>query len=511
MNAGTGRVDEQVAGGHAVDQPTVYELFRRQATATPDALALRTATRDLHYGALLDRVELAVRQLRERSVGRGDRIAVLAENRPEYTILQLAAAKLGAIVACMNWRLAAAELQACLDAVEPRLLAVSARYAAAAASLSLDGCARVDVESLCPEHGSPDLEPATAAPDDGLLIIFTSGTTGTPRAAVISQRAEIARMGVLRRDLHIEPDDAFVAWSPMFHMGGSEHTLASLMFGAPVVVCDGLEVERIAEAIGSLRIGWLLLVPATLEPLLDELRRRRASVVGVKVVGCMADLVPAASIEAITTELRAPFLNSFGSTETGLPPLSGHLLAVGESLADLAKQPNSGCELRLVDGSGRDVADGEVGEAWVRGPTLFSGYWTRRALDRASFRDGWYAMGDLFRRTPGNRYQFVGRSKYLIKSGGENIYPAEIERVLLDDERIEDAVVVRRADPVWGEVPVAFVVRRTQELQEEHVMDLCLRRLARYKRPKEVRFLAAADLPRNATGKIVRELLEKIA
>lgn len=436
---------------------------------------------------------------------------MLAENRPEYTILQLAAAKLGAIVACKNWRLAAEELRACLEAVEPKLLAVSPRYAGAAGALAVPGCSVVDVESLCPASGSRDSAPAEATPDDGLLIIFTSGTTGRPRAAVISQRSEVARMRVLRRDLRIDPQDAFIAWSPMFHMGGSEHTLASLMFGAPVVICDGLEVNRIADAIASLRIGWLLLVPATIEPLLHELRRRRSTVAGVKVVGCMADLVPAASIAAITTELRAPFLNSFGSTETGLPPLSGHLLDVGAQLTDLSKRMNSGCELRLVDPAGRDVADDAVGEAWVRGPTLFSGYWTRHGLDRSSFRDGWYAMGDLFRRSPGGGFQFVGRSKYLIKSGGENIYPAEIERVLLDDARIEDAVVVRRPDPVWGEVPVGFVVPRSPDLREQDVMDLCLHRLARYKRPKEVRFVAAAELPRNATGKIVRETLERIA
>jgi fatty-acyl-CoA synthase len=328
---------------------------------------------------------------------------------------------------------------------------------------------------------------------------------------VISQRAEVARMRVLQRDLHVEPGDAFIAWSPMFHMGGSEHTLASLMFGAPVVICDGLEVGRIAAAIASMRIGWLLLVPATIEPLVEELRRARVRAAGVKVVGCMADLVPAATIAAVTAELGAPFLNSFGSTETGLPPLSGHLLPVGDPLVDLAKRPSSGCELRLVDDAGRDVADGEVGEAWVRGPTLFSGYWTSGGLDRSSFHGDWYAMGDLFRRTPEGGYHFIGRSKYLIKSGGENIYPAEIERVLLDDARIEDAVVVRRPDPVWGEVPVAFVVRRSQGLREEDVMDLCLDRLARYKRPKEVRFVEAAELPRSATGKIVRETLEKIA
>jgi fatty-acyl-CoA synthase len=489
----------------------VYSLFRGQASSTPRALALRHADGDLDFATLLDRVELAAHQLRNRRVARGDRIAVLSENRPEYTVVQLAAAKIGAMVACMNWRLADEELRGCLQTVDPALLVSSPRFSAAAAGAATGTCPQADIGDICPVEGVRDAAPPGAEADDGLLIIFTSGTTGRPRAAVISQRAEIARMRVLHRDLGIDPHDAFVAWSPMFHMGGSEHTLASLMSGAPVVICDGLDVDRIVAAIASMRIGWLLLVPATIEPLLEALRRTGTRAAGVKAVGCMADLVPAATIVDITTALGAPFLNSFGSTETGLPPLSGHLLPVGDAGADLAKRPSSDCELRLVDGEGRDVAGDAVGEAWVRGPTVFSGYWLGGRPDRSGFCGEWYRMGDLFRRTADGGYQFVGRSKYLIKSGGENIYPAEIERVLLDDVRVEDAVVVRRPDPVWGEVPVAFVVRRSQELSEGDVMDLCLQRLARYKRPREVRFVGADQLPRSATGKIVREALEKIA
>jgi fatty-acyl-CoA synthase len=490
---------------------SVYELFRRQAASTPAALALRAADRDLSYGALFDWVESTAGALRRRGVDRGDRVAVLSENRAEYTVLQLAAAKLGAMVACLNWRFAEQELRACLETVDPKLLAASERFAALAARLADGAWSLERIDTLCAEQGRDAAGADLGRPEDGLLIIFTSGTTGTPRAAVISQGAEVARMQVLRRDLGLSPDDAFVAWSPMFHMGGSEHTLASLMFGAPVVICDGLEVERIVATIAAMKIGWLLLVPATIEPLLVEMRRTQVRAVGVKVVGCMADLVPAAEIDAITRALDAPYLNSFGATETGLPPLSGHLLPPGDALTDFAKQPSSGCELRLVDASGRDVVGDGVGEAWVRGPTLFSGYWTGGGVDRASFRGDWYAMGDLFRRCAPERYQFVGRSKYLIKSGGENIYPAEIERVLLADPRVADAVVVRRSDPVWGEVPVAFVVRRAQELREQDVADLCLQQLARYKRPKQVLFVDAADLPRNATGKIVREELETIA
>jgi acyl-CoA synthetase (AMP-forming)/AMP-acid ligase II len=493
----------------AHDMATVYARFIAQAQRSPNAPALLTKTDTWLYSNLQRRVERCALKLREFGITRGMRVAVLSENCPEYTVLQLAAAKLGALVACLNWRFADDELRDSCATVEPHVLAHSARFAAAAERVFAVKGAQKPLAELCADEGELDAAPSDAQPEDGFLIIFTSGTTGRPRAAVVSQRAEVARMELLRRDLGLDASDAYVAWSPMFHMGGSEHTLASLMYGAAVVICDGLDVATIANTLRTRKVGWLLLVPATIEPLLTELARSSGPIVGVKVVGCMADLVPAATIAALCQVVDAPFLNSFGSTETGLPPLSGDLLVVGDSLVDLSKRRNSGCELRLVDASANDVADGEVGEAWVRGDTLFSGYWRSGRIDRSCFKDGWYPMGDLFVRRPDQRYHYVGRSKYLIKSGGENIYPAEIERVLLDDPRIADAAVIRQPDPTWGEVPVAFIVRNTDGLSAADVEELCRANLASYKRPKSVHFIAAEAMPRSATGKIVREQLEQ--
>jgi acyl-CoA synthetase (AMP-forming)/AMP-acid ligase II len=225
-----------------LEHNTVYARFSAQARRTPDALALRAGGMSLTYADLLARVERCAGRLRALGALRGERVAVLSENRPEYTIVQLAAAKLGALVACLNWRLTVDELRDSLATVEPRALIFSTRFETVATTVSNSAATAVGIESLCGADGAPDPAGEQALPDDGLLIIFTSGTTGRPRAAVISQRAEVARMRLLRRDLHIEPEDAFIAWSPMFHMGGSEHTLSSLMFGAPVVICDGLEV-----------------------------------------------------------------------------------------------------------------------------------------------------------------------------------------------------------------------------------------------------------------------------
>jgi acyl-CoA synthetase (AMP-forming)/AMP-acid ligase II len=155
------------------------------------------------------------------------------------------------------------------------------------------------------------------------------------------------------------------------------------------------------------------------------------------------------------------------------------------------------------------VVPGETGEALFRGPTLFSGYWNAAEVNAKDFRDGWFHMGDLLKQTESGGFEFIGRSKYMIKSGGENIYPAEIERVLLSDKRIDEAAVVRKKDLKWGEIVAVFIARNTNDLTEGEIEKLCRARLASYKRPREVHFVSMEEFPRNNSGKIIRESLER--
>jgi acyl-CoA synthetase (AMP-forming)/AMP-acid ligase II len=229
---------------------------------------------------------------------------------------------------------------------------------------------------------------------------------------------------------------------------------------------------------------------------------------GVKVCGVMADLVPPAEIAAITTLLRAPYANTFGATETGCPPCSSSLIPVAVAPTRLSKQQSPFCEIRLVDADDRDVPDGAPGELAMRGPTLFSGYWNQPEVNGHDFRGGWFHMGDVFVRNPDGTLDFVDRVKYLIKSGGENIYPAEIERVMLQDPRVAEVAVVRARDPRWGEVPVAFVARRDPSLDEAALAALCRAQLAGYKQPKGIYFIPFESFPRSASGKIQRHELE---
>jgi fatty-acyl-CoA synthase len=276
-----------------------------------------------------------------------------------------------------------------------------------------------------------------------------------------------------------------------------------------VLVRDGLDVDAASALLERESLGWLIAMPGMIEGLIAGLERNRPRVRALKLVGAMADLVPRHQIARLTALLGAPYLNSFGSTETGLAPATGATIGVGEVPATLSKRESSWCRVRLVDPEDRDVPAGVPGEALVRGPTLFSGYWNAPQANARDFRGGWFHLGDLFVRNADGTLDFVDRVKYLIKSGGENIYPAEIERVLLAHPEVADAVVVRRRDERWGEVPVAFVARKSEKAGEAELLAACRAALAGYKMPKEIRFVNAADFPRSSTGKIQRHEVEK--
>ena len=191
-----------------------------------------------------------------------------------------------------------------------------------------------------------------------------------------------------------------------------------------------------------------------------------------------------------------------------MPPATRALIPVGEIPARLSKQQSAFCQVKLVDPSDTEVAPGMPGELAIRGATLFSGYWQADETNAHDFRGGWFHMGDVFRRNEDGSLDFVDRAKYMIKSGGENVYPAEIERVLLSDDRITEVAVVRVADQKWGEVPIAFVSCRDASVTEAELLELCRRDLAAYKRPRQFNFIDFSEFPRSTSGKVQRHELE---
>jgi len=493
---------------HQAGGSNVGRLFAAQAQRRPDSVALTCDGESLSYSQLNARVNRLANAMLTRGMGHGDRVGLLAHNCARFIEVELAAAKIGAITASLNWRLAPVELRHCIELTGPKLIIAQADYQDRLGETGRN-CLMFGADYEAALAAAATSEPAAdAGGEDGLVIIFTSGTTGLPKGALISHRAMIARGMIYGAETGAPAKDTFVAWTPLFHMGANDFALATLLRGGKVIVVDGYQPEVLAAAIEAEKIHYLPLIPGMIMEFITVLRERGVRPKGIGMIGAMADLVPRQQLAEITELLDAPYLNTFGSTETGMPPATANYVAIGTAPMSLPKRQNDFCEIRLVDPDDNDVRNGEPGELVIRGPSLFSGYWRNEDANAESFRGGWFHMGDVFRRNPDGTLDFVDRIKYMIKSGGENIYPTEIEQYILADPRVAEAAVVRKPDERWGEVPVVFAARRDNGFSAEDLIMACKGKLASYKLPKEVYFIELNDFPRSTSGKIQRHELE---
>ncbi len=490
---------------------TIGALFHSRVPANPQHRAVVDGDRVQSYAVLEERSNRLANALLDSGLQGGDRVGLLARNRLEYVEIELAAAKAGLIVACLNWRLGDRELQHCINLVEATLVIVQAELAETLDRLELTPHRRIvlggDYEDFL-ATGAPDYPDLDIDPEDGLVILYTSGTTGLPKGALISHRAMVARCMCFTSEFQIPIGDNFCAWPPFYHMASTDQALATLLRGGTVHVIDGYEPDLLIDLLEREEMRFFILMPGMVGPFAAILEQKKVKVKGVGVCGAMADLVPREDIAAATRALDAPFNNSFGATETGFPPASSALIPIGVAPTNLSKRQSAFCEMRLVDPDDNEVPIGTPGEVALRGPTLFSGYWNADETNAQDFRGGWFHMGDVLRRNEDGTLDYVDRVKYMIKSGGENIYPAEIEQVMLADARVHEAVVVRRPDRKWSEVPVAFIVPADPNLTADELMDLCRENLSSYKQPKDIIFLSEEELPRSTTGKVQRHELE---
>jgi len=498
---------EVVASGKS----SIGTLFRSYVQVEPGRTAVVDGDRSLTYAELDQRSNRMAQVLIGLGLVHGDRAALLARNCLEYIEIELAAAKAGVILAALNWRLGDRELRHCIELVEPKALIVQPDLVQAIDRLDLPDRPRVILGEDYEDRiaAAPDNFPDVAVePEDGLVILYTSGTTGLPKGALVSHRAMIARGLVMSAEIAHPVGDHFIAWAPLYHMASTDPSMATLLRGGTVHVVDGYLPDRIIDIIEQVPVHFLVLMPGMIRQFIEFFEARQPKIKPIGVCGAMADLVPRQDLADVTKLLNAPYLNTFGATETGLPPATGSTLPIGVAPTVLSKRQSAFCDLRLVDPDDNDVPIGTPGEVALRGPTLFSGYWNAEETNAHDFRNGWFHMGDVLRRNADGTLDYVDRVKYMIKSGGENIYPAEIEQVLVKDERVSEAVVVRRSDDRWGEVPVAFVVRTDPALTADELYEICQADLSRYKRPKDIIFLEDADLPRSTTGKVQRHELE---
>jgi fatty-acyl-CoA synthase len=351
------------------------------------------------------------------------------------------------------------------------------------------------------------------APDRGasgqpLLIVYTSGTTGQPKGTVLSQAA-VACNALNSIHMHgLTARDHVLTVLPMFHVGGLNiQTLPALSCGATVTLHARFDAGATLGAIAADRPTLTLLVPATMQAMIGHPAWGSTDLSSLRAVATGSTDVPVPLIEAFHAR-GVPAIQVYGSTETGPVCLYQQPGEAFETVGSIGRAARHS-DIRLIDEAGREVADGTPGEILVRGGNVAEGYWRQPELTAAAFRDGWYHSGDVALRDERELYWFKDRIKNVIISGGENIYPAELERILHGLPGIAEAAVVGRADARWGEVPVAVVALSDEAVTREAILAAFEGRIARYKAPKDVLFVAA--LPRNAMGKIDVASLRRIA
>jgi fatty-acyl-CoA synthase len=498
------------------------DLIARHAAFTPDKPALIFEGEVLSYRAFHDRIETAGKALKaEFGVGRGDRVAILSLNRPDYLVLLYACARLGAMLVPLNWRLAAAEQMFILTDAAAKVLVLEQAFAEILPTLeaTLPDTRVVGLDFTPPPPGYGFDALLAQATGDGrnphvdlscpLLIVYTSGTTGRPKGAVLRQEALLWN-GVMSQHMHgLTPDDHVLTVLPFFHVGGLNiQTTPALHYGATVTILSRFTPDAALAAITRGRPTLTVLVPATIQAITDHPDWAEADLSSLKAISTGSTIVPPHLIERFVSR-GVPVLQVYGSTETC--PIAVYTRLGG----DLSRTGSTGlpglcCEATVVDDAGMELPPDTPGEIAVRGPNVFFEYWGNEAATREALRDGWFRTGDIGRRDADGYFFVHDRKKDMIISGGENIYPAEVERVLLEHPDVADCGVVGRPDPRWDEVPVAYVIPRAgcradAEALQAHV----LTQLARFKVPRE--FVFVDDLPRTALGKVQHFKLKQIA
>ena len=472
----------------------------REALEWRDDGALRTWT----FGDVDARANRMARELQERGLSRGDRLCVHLANRVEMLDLFLACVRTGVLFVPMNVLYKERELRHIVGDADPKAI-ISARGSDA---VYPPGPPVWLVEDLA-EHAAAREGSRCAESVDGeqaAVIIYTSGTTGAAKGAVLSHNNLAANGMNVTTTWRITDADRYLAVLPLFHVHGLGNGLHAWLFsGCRMRLAERFDQRTAAAVFTEFRPTLFFGVPTIYVRLLD------AAVVSdadARTIGVNARLfvsgsapLPAHVHEAFRLRFGHTILERYGMSEALMITTNPY---DGERRAGTVGRPFHGVSVRLLDDDGREVADGDVGEVHVRSPALFREYWRRPDATDAAFRDSWFRTGDLAVRSADGYYTLRGRRGDLIISGGFNIYPREIEELLLEDERVQEVTVIGVPDAVRGEVPVAYIVA-DRSVDARELEAICQDQLASFKVPRA--FIRVDALPRTALGKVQKHLL----
>lgn len=491
----------------------LYQRLSGHARFQPHKTAIEFKGRQLSYQQLDVLVQKCTRYFQLIGLQAGDRVAVLALNHPDWFVALFAAARTGVLLVPLNWRLSTEELQFVLEDCQPKLLLYDDEFADTAEELA-GAFANVQLQML----GSPEFPPltnqaqllptnadASIVQEAGeLLIVYTSGTTGRPKGAVLNQAALICSAGMSQHMLDLNPSDRVLNVLPLFHVGGLNiQPLPALLYGATLILHSRFDAGAALTAIDVDKVTLMNSVPTLLQAILDTKGWLASSLATLRAISIGSTDVPVSLIRKLR-ERGIPLIQAYGATETSP-------MAIYQRVEQAEVEGSIGCagllcDVRLVGQNGEPVAVGESGEIQVRGENVLSRYWNNPEATVESLKDGWFSTGDIAHQDDSGFFWFDDRVKYVVISGGENIYPAELERVIREVSGVEAVAVVGKSDERWGEVPVAAVVA-SGSVDAQTILNACSK-IARFKQPREVIFLN--ELPRNALGKIQIPQLKQI-
>lgn len=497
------------------DDPANWPLaswVHRHAEEQPDRPALVFGGQVLTYGAWAARIDRLAQGLASRlGLKAGDRVAYLGQNHPDLLTLLFAAARLGMIVVPLNWRLAPPEHEVILEDCSPAVLLLGEAFAdeveafAAAKpvwqpiTLGFERDGWRGFDDLLLDGGDRASAGNAEAP---LLIVYTSGTTGLAKGAVLTQDALLWN-ALNSIDMHdLQAGDCVLTALPLFHVGGLNiQTLPALAVGAEVLLEARFDPGKFFQIVEEQKPAHTVLVPAMMKAVIDHPAFAKADLTCLRQITTGSSIVPATLIQAFH-DRGIPVTQVYGTTETAPIAVYQRREDAYRTIGSAGQKAVHG-EMRLVDDSGQALGLEALGRVQIRGPQVMTGYWNNPVATREAFDGDWFETGDVGRLDLDGNLYIEARADDLIKSGGERIYPAEIEDLLRTDDDVDDVVVIGKADPRWGEVPIAVVQPASgAEPNAERMLARLDGRIARYKWPKEVRFVDA--LPRSALGKVLR-------
>lgn len=499
------------------------DIVRVHGAQRPGAVALHIGDRSISYAQLHERSNRASQAFRAAGIGFGDRVAFIDKNGPEYFYVLFGLAKLGAVCVAVNWRLAPPEMLQIIQDAKASLVVVGSEFFTHIEAIR-DQLAEVKTVIAVGDHDDwtdftdwiadcrDEDTGVVTGPDDVSFQLYTSGTTGLPKGVMLSNDNLLGPMDELSKQWRFDADSVSLAALPLFHIAGAGWAVVGLYIGCPTLILRDVDSAEILNSIVRHKITNILLVPAVIQALLTTQGIDEADVSTLRAIVYGASPISDDVLVRAMDRFDCEFIQVYGMTETtgAIIELAGkdhdpkHLPALLRSCG----RPYPWVEMRIVDVNGEDVPTGMAGELWTRSRKNMLGYWNNPTATIATVTpEGWLKTGDAGYVDDDGYVFLFDRVKDMIVTGGENVYPAEIENVLMNHPSIGDVAVIGVPDPIWGEAVKAMVVQVGNGPSESEVIAFAREYLAGYKVPKSVDFIDA--LPRNPSGKILKHLLRE--